>query len=57
MKQPDEPKSKRPRGRPPGIPRETKWGEPTTTKTHRLTPTAHQWVKNNRDKIEQLARQ
>lgn len=47
---------KRKPGRPKGIPRATKYGEPSVLKTHRLTPTLHEFICKNRAKLEALAR-
>ena len=50
-------KPKRPKGRPPGSKnKEYLYDEPTTTHTHRLTPTAHAWVLKNKQRVENLAR-
>ncbi len=40
-------------GRPKGT---TQYDEAKTIKSHRMTPTAHEWLRKNRDTVERLAR-
>tara|TARA_B100000287_G_scaffold301986_1_gene285059 strand:- start:211 stop:390 length:180 start_codon:yes stop_codon:yes gene_type:complete len=44
---------RRGRGRPKGS---TQYGEPKEHYTHFMTQTAHDWIKENKDVIEKLAR-
>lgn len=41
--------------RPPGRPKQN--AEAKVNTTHRMTPKAHEWIRQNKEKIEEMARQ